>query len=273
MKRLGVVALAAVVIFLLVAATMWSPTSTVSASGKHATPTVEETHESEETPEVTATSEGQGHEPKTLCHREGNGSYHEITVDKDSVTYQAHLGHGDWEVDSDHPCPPRVSSNTPRPPTATPTSVPPTHTPTPTGIVSSVTPMATSAVPTLPPTGRTRTPVGPTRTPTATPRSSLTPTATSTSCAYPSATATATPLTCQSVALATPVSTCDLVGAVATLVASVNSVTPTCPNIVVGGAGGNPGVDPWLIAGIMVVVGLAGAFFGFLGAGFILRRR
>ncbi len=271
MKRLGVVALAALSIFFLAAATMWSPTSTVSASGKHATPTVEETHESEETPEVTATSEGQGHEPKTLCHREGNGSYHEITVDKDSVTYQAHLGHGDWEVDSDHPCPPRSPTSTPQPPTNTPppsatsTSVPPSSTPT--GAAPSVTPTNTPGGPTatatrIPP-GPTRTPVGPTQT----------PTATSTSCAYPSATATATPLACQSVALATPASACDLAGAVATLVASVNSVTPTCPNIVVSGAGGNPGMDPWLIAGIMVVVGLVGAFFGFLGAGFILRRR
>ncbi len=39
-------------------------------------------------------SQGNGHTPVSVCHREGNSSSHTIVVDNDSVL-QAHLRHGD----------------------------------------------------------------------------------------------------------------------------------------------------------------------------------
>ena len=42
---------------------------------------------------TTSATAGGGHTPVTLCHLEGNGSFHEITVDDDAVP--AHLAHGD----------------------------------------------------------------------------------------------------------------------------------------------------------------------------------
>src|SRR4051794_4299422 len=62
---------------------------------------------------------GEGHTPVTVCHREGNGSYHVITFDDDALP--AHLAHGDISPvpadgcpasetspgggGGDHPCP------------------------------------------------------------------------------------------------------------------------------------------------------------------------
>lgn len=44
-----------------------------------------------------------GHTPVDVCHVTGNG-WMELTVDNDAV--DGHLGHGDFVIDEDHPCPP-----------------------------------------------------------------------------------------------------------------------------------------------------------------------
>src|SRR2546430_12949542 len=49
---------------------------------------------------TTSVTAGRGHTPVTLCHLEGNGSFHEITVDDDAVP--AHLAHGDVLRSEEH---------------------------------------------------------------------------------------------------------------------------------------------------------------------------
>jgi hypothetical protein len=61
------------------------------------------------------TSPGNSGEHKTtVCHREGNGSFHLITVDNHAVP--AHMKHGDVLPDASGHCPPAPSSPPPPPP-------------------------------------------------------------------------------------------------------------------------------------------------------------
>lgn len=94
---------------------------------------------------VLAPSVLAGHTPVTICHHAGPNpvNWHTITVDDDSVTLQAHLGHGDTLgpcTDTTTPTPtptPASSASTPTPtPTDDPTAEPsatPTSTSTPQG--------------------------------------------------------------------------------------------------------------------------------------------
>ena len=154
--------------------------------------------------EITTAGEQQGlEEPRsaviaeaqarvTICHREGNGSFHAITVAAPAV--EAHLAHGDAvagtaELDencepSGTPQPTETPTETPEPgatntPPETPVveaSVTPTNTPTDTPVGPTATPTPTNtgvplaATPTNTPTNTpTDTPVLPTNTPTKTP--------------------------------------------------------------------------------------------------------
>jgi hypothetical protein len=54
---------------------------------------------------------GGGHTPVTVCHREGNGSYHVITFDDDALS--AHLAHGDIYPVPEGGCPQETAPECP----------------------------------------------------------------------------------------------------------------------------------------------------------------
>lgn len=178
---------------------------------------------------------------------------------------------------------------------ATPTSVPTatntppaTNTPTATGVPPSVTPLPTWTPPstvTPTPTQQVMTPTptrfGLTNTPgpTATPTPTDTPTGVSPATATPTLTATATarydcPTASTPTTLVATVTTCSCCPTstcptmVVTVVAPVPPGQPSCAPAASEAAR----TDPWLIAGIIAVIAIAGLFVGFVGAGLILRR-
>lgn len=66
---------------------------------------------------------GGGHESVAVCHQLGNGNWKALDVDDDAVN--AHLGHGDFLIDAQHPCPPvNVTPEPTEEPTSEATSEP-----------------------------------------------------------------------------------------------------------------------------------------------------